>query len=460
MGCKTGFSVDFSIKKGFDLPLAGRPASALVDLPLSDTVAVYPLEFSGIRQRLLVEEGDEVAHGAALLEDKGNAAFKLRAPAGGTVTSIQRGARRFVEKIVIQVNDRAERQDFGATPAGRLLGLDRQDVLNRLTASGYLTLVRQRPFSKMADVDVIPEHIFVNAMNTAPFDVDAEVVAAADPEAFQAGLDVMTRLTPGEVNLCVGAGAGAALSEARRVSVHRFSGPHPAGNTSVHIARLAPMAPTDIIWTVKAADLVPIGRLFLDGTLPHTRIISLGGPGVSAEACRHYRLRMGGDLKPLFDTALEAGEHRIVGGHALAGHTMPVDSHLQLHDTAITVIPEDPERHFMGWTMPGLDQMSFSRLFASTWLKPRRSWRLGTNLHGEERALVLTGHYNKVMPLDIMVDFLVRAVLAGDTDEAIALGILETDPEDFALCDVICPSKIEVQEIIRNGLRQIEEEGL
>jgi Na+-transporting NADH:ubiquinone oxidoreductase subunit A len=220
------------------------------------------------------------------------------------------------------------------------------------------------------------------------------------------------------------------------------------------------MAPTDVVWTVKAVDVVVLGRLFLDGAFPESRIISLGGSNVKPGANQHYRVRMGGDLKPLLEGALCDGEHRVVSGDVLSGAAIPLDSHLRLRQSALTVVAADCERHFMGWTMPGLLQMSFSRLFVSSWLPWKRDWKLGTNLHGEERALVLTGHYDKVMPLDIMVDFLIRAVMAGDSDEAISHGILETDPEDFALCDFVCPSKVEVQAIIRQGLEQIAEEGI
>ncbi len=452
--------MDFTIKKGFDIALAGKPATAVVDLIPSDTVAVYPLEFTGMKQRLVVTTGDIVRHGAVLMEDKAHEAFKLRAPAGGEVVSITRGARRFVERIVIRVDDDAESETFSAYAADAMQEVDRQAIIDQLITTGYLSLIRQRPFSLMADPTVQPKSIFVNAMNTAPFQADAEVVAASDIPAFQAGLDLMTQLTEGDVHLCVGHNAGDALNDAHNVSIHRFSGPHPSGNTSVHIDRIDPMIPTDIVWTIQAVDVVSIGRLFIDGTLPSTRIFSLGGPCIKDEARSHYRVRTGGDLNPLFDAALADTKVRVVGGDVLAGCTIPRDSHLGFLQSAITVIPAHKERFFMGWTMPGFKKMSFSRLFASTWLPQRHDWRLGTNLHGEERALVLTGHYDKVMPLNIMVDFLVRAILAGDTDEAIALGILETDPEDFALCDVICPSKIEVQDIVDRGLRMIEEEGI
>ena len=452
--------MDFRVRKGFDIALAGRPTPEIAEVAPSATVAVFPLEFDGMKQRLLVAEGDSVCQGAVLVEDKVHEDFKLRAPAGGEVTEIIRGARRFVEKIVITVKDGPEPERFQQFAADAMMSVDRKAVLDQLITTGYLSLIRQRPFSRMADPNVKPKSIFINAMNTGPFQADAETVVSDDPVAFQAGLDLMSCLTDGRVHLCVGKNAGETLNAAQHVELHRFSGPHPAGNSSVHISRIDPMSPTDIVWTVKAVDLVGIGRLFLDGILPSTRIISLGGPSVKPEARRHYRLRAGGELETLLNTALDDDHHRVIAGDVLSGKHIPADTHVQFRQSAITVIPADKERYFMGWTMPGFSQMSFSRLFASAWLPRKHDFKLGTNMHGEERALVLTGHYDKVMPLNVMVDFLVRAVLARDTDEAIALGILETDPEDFALCDVICPSKIEIQEIIAEGLQLIEEEGI
>jgi len=452
--------VDFTIKQGFDIALAGKPSTDIVDIAPSATVTTFPLEFEGMKQRLKVREGDVVQRGSELMEDKADPAYKLRAPAGGTVIEIVRGARRFVERIVVAVDAAPEPERFQAFGADAMASLDRNVILDQLCTTGFLSFIRQRPFSHMADRTLSPNAIFVNAMNTGPFRADAETVVADDPIAFQAGLDLLTCLTDGAVHLCMGENAGTVLKAAARVTLHKFSGPHPAGNTSVHISRVDPMSPPDIVWTVKAVDLVLVGRLFLDGVLPESRIVSFGGADVKPEAQHHVRLWMGGELSPLLAEALCEGEHRVIAGDVLSGDVIAEDSHLRFHQSAITVIPADKERYFMGWTMPGFRQMSFSRLFASTWLPGKRDWKLGTNMHGEERALVLTGHYDKVMPLNIMVDFLIRAVMAGDTDEAIAHGILETDPEDFALCDVICPSKVEVQAIIRDGLRQIEKEGI
>jgi len=450
--------VDFKIKKGFDIKLAGKPATDVIEIVAPETVAMFPLEFAGFRQRLKVSEGDSVLRGSELMEDKANQAFKLRAPAGGKVTEVVRGARRFVEKIVITVDPNAKAEQFQKFAVDQMTSIESSVILDQLTTTGYLSYIRQRPFSDMADVAAKPKSIFVNAMNTGLFLADTETVTSSDPTAFQAGIDLMTCLTEGKVHLCVGKNAGNTLNGVGNVTRHTFEGPHPAGNSSIHIDRVDPMSPTDIVWTVKAVDLVYIGRLFLDGTLPDTRIVSLGGPSVKTDKQSHYRVSAGADLTPLFDERISDCENRIINGDVFSG-TCGV-SHLAFHQSAITVIPVDRERHMLGWTMPGFRQFSLSRLFASSWLPRNLPWNLGTSMHGEERAMVLSGNYDKVMPLNILVDYLVRAVLANDTDEAISLGILETAPEDFALCDFICPSKIEVQEIIRDGLNQIKEEGI
>ena len=452
---------DFRITRGFDIKLAGRPLPDVSDCLDSAAVAVYPKEFPGLKQRLKVKEGDLVERGTELMENKRDQRFRLCSPAGGTVTSITRGERRLVEKILIQIGLDERATEFRRYAADEMSGLDREEILNQLLNTGYISLLRQRPFSCIPDTEVIPKSIFVNGTNTGPFQADAKAVVQDDPQAFQAGLDLLARLTAGAVHLCISDGAGDTLRSARNVRVHTFSGPHPSGNTSVHISRIDPMVPTDVVWTARAVDVVLIGRLFLDGKLPVSRIISLGGPGVDGAACRHYRVRIGGDLEPLLRERLAEGEQRLVNGDVFSGSAMEKEHPcLRLQQSSITVLPEGRERRFLGWTMPGFNLLSFTRAVASSWLGRNKSWRLNTSTNGGVRALVLTGHYDRVMPLNIMVDFLVRAVLAGDTDEAISLGILETDPEDFALCDFICPSKTEVQAIIRRGLRMIQEEGI
>lgn len=452
----------FSIRKGLDIRLAGAPDSAVADAPDAATIRVFPADVVGIKPRLLVKEGDVVQRGQGLIYDKRNEAFRLTAPSGGTVKQIVIGPRRLLEQVVIEVDPRAPALSFGRFQAAQLASLAREQVLSILQNSGLLALIRQRPFSRMASATATPKSIFVNAGASAPHAPDANVVLKGRESAFQAGLDVLTRLTAGKVHLCLHGGRpnAAVLTSARNVEVHTFTGPHPAGNPSIHISRVDPIKPGDVVWTVTAGDAALIGELFLTGEVPSHRIVGLSGTGVAEAGRRYFRARAGAPLATLLDGRLAAGEQRVIRGDILSGVKTTAADHLRLGDAQITVIPEDRERHLLGWMMPGANVFTVSRSFLSGWLGRGRTWTLGTNQHGEPRPMVLTGLYDEYLPLNIMTDFLLRAVLANDTEEAIKLGILETDPEDFAACAVACPSKMDLPGIIRRGLNDIEREGI
>jgi Na+-transporting NADH:ubiquinone oxidoreductase subunit A len=454
---------DITVRKGMNIRLAGAPAADLERLDATDQAAVFPTEFHGVKPRLLVKEGDSVQRGSPLFVDKRNPEFRVCAPAGGAIGEIRFGPRRVVEQIVIRVDPGAEPVDFGAVRPGDCRTLSREKVLRRLLETGYLALLIRRPFSRMADPAVPPKSIFVNAMATAPFQTDAAVAVRGLESAFQAGLDLLGRLTDGAVHLVLPAGRDdlpEAFTRAERVTVHQVAGPHPAGNASIHIHHLDPIRPGDTVWTITACDLIQIGRLFLDGALPPDRVVALGGPAVRHDACRHYRTPVGGALDPWLPNRIRDGEHRILTGDVLGGRALNGKQFLPFHCPGLTVLAEDRSRQFLGWLAPGGAQYSHSRLFLSTWRPTRDTWDLGTNTHGGKRAMVLTGLYDRFMPLPILVDYLVRAVLANDSDEAVQLGILETDPEDFALCAFACPSKMDLVGIIRRGLDMIEQEGL
>lgn len=452
----------FSIKKGMDIRLEGRPAPDVVNAPAPGRVALDPREFR-VKPRLEVKEGDKVRRGTALFHDKGDERLRGCAPAAGKISEIKLGARRVVERIVIDLDPKDPAETFESYGFDKLRTVTRDQVLSQLLASGYLTYLRQRPFSGTADPEARPKSIFVNAASTGPFRTDIRAALAGQEDALQAGILVLKALTDGPVNLVLHGAENdqpEALRQSSEAAVHTFAGPHPAGNASVHIHHLDPIVPGDIVWTVAADDLILIGRLFLDGELPTTRVIGLGGPGVKPNDRMHYRVRVGTELEALFNGHLADGEQRIVNGDALAGDPVPTDGFLPFLARGFTVLPEDRERHFLGWLAPGARSYSYSRSFLSTWISGGREWALGTNTHGGRRAMVLTGLYDRFVPMNIMVDYLVRAVLADDSDEAIKLGILEVDPEDFTLCAFACPSKMDLVGIMRKGLAAIEEEGL
>jgi len=453
----------YKIKHGLDLRLMGSPKPSIADAFNSRSVSIYPQEFEGIKPRLQVKQGDIVKRGGLLFFDKKNERLQFRAPAGGRVSSIKLGPRRAVTEIEIEVTSNEEVETFKRFTQEQILTLSRDEILAQLLETGYLAYIMQRPFSKIADPEVRPKSIFVNGMNTAPFQPDIHIAVAGDEEAFQAGLNTLTRLTNGSVNLCLAENPtrpSSAVMQANHVDIHTFSGPHPSGNASVHIHHIDPISPGDQVWVAGALDVIQIGKLFLEGVLPVTKVIAVGGNGIQESGRQYYRTRIGGRLGSLLDGKYVQESQRILSGDALSGIQIQADEHLRFYQSSITVIPVGRERSFLGWMLPGWNQFSTSKLFLSSWFRRSAFWNLNTNLNGSHRIMVLTGLYDQYLPMRIMVDYLVRAVLAHDTNEAVKLGILETDPEDFALCSYVCPSKMDIMGVIRSGLKEIEEEGL
>lgn len=455
---------NFKLNKGMDIKLAGAPAPQIGDATSVKQVALQPEECVGMKPRLKVKEGDAVKRGTPLVYDKRNPDFQLCSPAGGRIARIELGKRRVLERIVIDLDANEQVESYPKFTADQLLKTDGATLLTQIAQGGLLPLIIARPFSRIANPAVAPKSIFVNGMSTAPYHPDINIVIKGQEAAFQAGLNALTRLTKGKVNLCLNGKLenAPALKDARNVEVHTFTGPHPAGNTSVHIHHIDPISPGDVVWALRAQDVILIGQFLLTGETPATRIITLSGPGIKAGAAQYYKVRIGTPLAAVLKDRLNPGEQRIIGGDILAGTKVSESGYLRFAEQAVTVLPEDKERHFMGWLAPGHNRLSLSRTFVSTWFgwNKTKEWALGTNQRGELRPMVLTGLYDKYLPMNIMVDYLARAVLARDSDEAIALGLLEVDPEDFALCAFACPSKMDLCGIVRKGLDQVEKEGI
>ncbi len=454
----------FKINKGMDIKLAGAPEPLISDAPGSEQVVIYPTEYVGTKPRLHVKEGESVKRGSPVFFDKKNPSFNVCSPAAGTIAQINYGKKRVIESIVIDASAGDEALTFKKYSIDQLLGADRHELLELLQQTGLIALLVARPFSRMADASVLPKSIFVNAMNTAPFHPDANIALQGHELAFQAGLNALSRLTDRKVHLCLDGAKDniSALKDAKNAEIHSFTGPHPAGNTSVHIHHIDPISPGDTVWSIKAQDVALIGQLLLNGEYPTHRVITLAGPGVLKGSNRHYRVRLGARIDKLISANTDKHEMRVIGGDILAGTKVAADGALRFYDDALTVLPEDRERHFIGWLGPGHNRLSASRTFVSKWFgwDKKKEWALGTNQRGELRPMVLTGLYDKYVPMNIMTDYLVRAVLAHDADEAISLGLLETDPEDFALPAFVCPSKMDLCSIIRKGLDQVEKEGI
>ena len=450
---------NFKINKGFDIKVLGKPAAEIEEYPKQQLFAVYPTEFEGIKPRLKVQQGDTVKRGDVLFENKKNERMLFRSPCGGTVKAVNLGARRFPVEILIERSAEEESVTFETYIRDTLKPLSREQLVEHLLNSGMWPLIKQRPFSKIADPDTPPKAVFINAAGSAPFQADSSLIIKGDESAFQLGIDAMAKLTDGKVHLCKP--AGSTIADFENAESHTFSGRHPAGNASVHINRISPILPGDTVYTITAQDVILIGKLLQTGELPRTKVIALGGPSIKDGYRKHYRVAIGSNLQPLFDDAIEEGaEVRLIAGTVLWGEQVKPASCVRYYGSEYFALEEDRTRHLLGWTMPGLFQYSAHRVNLSSLMGLSHDWKLGTSMHGSHRAMVVTGWMDRYQPLNIMTDFLIRAALAHDTDEMIQLGILETDPEDFALASFVDPHKTDVCGIIKRGLEEIEEEGI
>lgn len=454
---------NYKVSKGLDIPLSGAPEPVIEDVAYSGAISVYPGTIAGIKAKVKVAEGDRVKRGSLLFIDKKDDSIQFTSPTSGVVKEVRLGARRALEEIVLEPDGGGAVEDYGSHGLETVQSLSRDFVLEVLLKSGLIQHIESRPFGNMARPVEKPKSIFVNGMNSGPFQPDINVVLKGQESAFQAGLYALGALTDGPVYLNLDGnreGHSECLTNADGVVVNTFSGPHPSGNTSIHIYHLDRIKPHDIVWAVKAVDVILIGRLLLEGNVPEHRVIALGGPGVKSEARKYYRVPLGSSLKTLLRDKLAGDDVRILNGDVLSGTILNPDGGLPSCCSGITVLPEVSERSFLGWLDPGFSFFSFSKAFLSPWLPKGKTYDLNTDEHGGHRAMVATGLYDRFMPMNIMVDYLIRAVLAHDTDEAVKLGILETAPEDFALCAYACPSKMNVVGIIREGLAEIEAEGI
>ena len=446
---------EFQIKKGRDIRIKGAALKELAELSLPDYVAIQPQDFRGIKPRLAVKEGDIVKAGSTLLTDKNNPDIRIVAPVSGTVTTVKRGDKRVLLQIVIKTDGRNDAVALPPVSSAEIQKLSREKAIARLLEGGLWPVIRQRPFSKIANPSDKPKAIFVQAMNTEPLAPDVDFILKEKQAEFQAGLDVLRHLTQGQVHLCYHKDAESkTFINAHNVQKHRFSGPHPAGNVSTHIHRIDPINKGDIVWYLEAQDVIRIARIFLNGSFSAERIVAVTGEGV--EKRRYVRTVMGAPVKDLAGRAQEG--MRYISGSILKGADVGHGGFLGFYDAQLTVIPEGGKRKLLGWIAPGVNAYSFSKTFVSSFL-PEKESSLDTDKYGSDRAIVFNHVYDELVPLDIMTFFLLRAVISGDIEEAEKLGILECDEEDFALCSFACPSKTDVGGIIRSGLDIIEKEG-
>lgn len=438
------------IRKGLNIPLVGDAEKILVRPKPSASYAVKPIDFWGITPRLCVDLGDTVRAGSPLFVDKQRPQIAFTSPVSGTVADVVRGARRAIQEVVVTPDAEMGYEQFEAADPATL---SREQVVDMMLRSGLWPHLTQRPFGVVADPEAQPKGIYISCFDTAPLAVDIDFALQGDDKTFQAGIEALRKLTPGEVHLGINAEypESKLLGRIKNVQKHYFSGPHPAGNVGVQIAQIDPINKGEVVWTMRPQSVLMLGRLFLKGIYDASLVVATAGSGVAKP--RYHQTIQGARVDGLLDWAGGEGdiELRIISGNVLTGRKVDSMGHLGFGDNLITVIPEGRYHEFFGWLAPGFGKYSASRSFLSS-LRFGKRFNLDTNYHGEARAYVVTGQYEKVMPFDIYPVYLIKAIMAGDIERMEQLGIYEVIEEDMALCEYVCTSKIEVQEVLRRGI--------
>ncbi len=441
-----------NINRGLDLPISGTPEQVIGEGPKARSVAVVGFDYVGMKPTMTVKVGDRVKTGQLLFSDKKTEGVNYTAPATGVISAINRGDKRVLQSVVIDVED-DEYESFAQY--SDVNAVTREQAVDNLVESGLWVSFRTRPFSRVPAIDSEPAAIFVTAIDTNPLAADPQVIIAEQPQAFQDGLIVLTKLTEGNVHICKAPGAD--IPSVNGVNAEEFAGPHPAGLAGTHIHFLNPASANRTVWTIGYQDVIAVGKLFADGKLYTDRIVSLAGPQV--EKPRLVRTRLGANLDELTAGELQPGDNRIVSGSVLGGRKAHgAVNYLGRYHSQVSVLLEGAEREFMAYMSPGANKHSTLGIYLSQFSKGKLfNYTASTN--GSERAMVPVGLYEDVMPMDILPTQLLRALIVGDTQTAQLLGCLELDEEDLALCTYVCPGKYEYGPILRDNLTRIEKEG-
>jgi Na+-transporting NADH:ubiquinone oxidoreductase subunit A len=448
------------IKRGFNIKIAGRPEPKLDQAPEPLLVGVRPPEFLGLKAKVLVKEGDEVATGDVLFLDKKHKDIRFLSPATGKVSKIVLGRRRAPQ--LIQITPGPEEVFAGDVPRvdpERFHNVERSDLIQAIRHAGLWPLIRQRPLGKMITDGKLPSAIYVNGMDTEPLAADPAVAVLGKRAELQAGIDLLKRLTNGEVFLTVDARRTMPeeFQVLKGVEVHQFEGPHPAGLVGTHISRIQPLRADQTAWYLKAQEVVLLGTWVISGKYPWERTVAVSGS--NAPTRQYYRVRQGAAVMTLTGGKPLEGDHRLINGTVLTGTRVAPDGYLGFYAQTLTIMPEGGDtRDLFGWALPKFGKLSASRSVMS-WLLPKKEYVLDARLNGGHRYIVNIGQWEKVMPLDIHPTYLVRAIQARDLEEAIHLGLLEVCEEDVALCTFVDPCKNDVGRIIRKGLDLYEVEG-
>lgn len=442
----------FKIKKGLTIPLKGQPDERIDIASDVKSVAVLGSDYVGLKPTMLVREGDTVKQGTALFEDKKNPGVIVTSPASGTVKLINRGAKRALVSVVIDIDgDQSESFDVGDVAT-----ISSENVRGTLQKSGLWVSFRTRPYGKVPAVDSQAHSIFVNAMDTNPLAADPSVVINERAADFAMGVSVLAKFDV-PVHVCKAENTQLPELNGSGINVATFAGRHPAGLSSTHVHFIDPVNNAKSVWTIGYQDVIAIGALFSSGQLDTSRYVAVAGPLVNSP--RVFSTRSGANVSELVEGRLAEGKRRVISGSVLNGHTAyGATDYLGRYDNQISVIEEHDDREFMGWIAPGLAKFSALNVFVSSLFKPK-SYNISTSQYGSPRAIVPIGVFEKVMPLDILPTPLIKSILVKDTDAAQELGCLELVEEDMALLSFVDPGKHDFGPVLRSTLTQIEREG-
>ena len=449
--------MQFIIKKGLDLPITGGPKQIIEDGNRVKSVAILGMDYVGMKPTMMVSEGDTVKLGQILFTDKKNPGVNFTSPGAGVVKSINRGEKRALQSVVINLHGSAE-ESFNQYNESELNNLTAEQVKENLLASGLWTTIRTRPYGKTPAVDSKPSSIFVTAIDTRPLAADPSVIIRTRSNDFNNGLAVIAKLTDGKTYVCKASGADIAVSNVATVA--EFSGPHPAGLPSTHIHFIDPVNINKFVWHLDYQAVIAIGALFTTGRLNVERVVSLAGPTVNNP--RLIRTRVGANTNDLVAGELaDDVESRVISGSVLYGHTAAYwSAYLGCYSNQISVLQEGRARELFGWIVPGKDKYSALNVYTSSVdRKNNRLFPLTTDKNGSNRAIVPVGIYETVMPMDILPTPLLKSLVVGDSDQAQLLGCLELDEEDVSLFTFVDPGKHDFGPVLRANLTKIEKEG-
>ena len=441
------------ISKGLNINLKGAPVAEMTSVETAKLYALMPADFTRVTPKVVVKPEDSVKAGDPLFFDKENPQLQFVSPVSGKVVAVNRGERRRVLSVVVESDGKFESVEYKAKD---VFSLSSEEIKADLLKAGLFAFMRQRPYDVIAMPGDTPRAIYVSAFDSKPLAVNFEIALKGNEEDFQTGLDALSRIAPVHLGICA-CQKSPALQVAKNVAVTAFKGPHPAGNVGVHINKTAPVNKGEIVWTIGAEEVIFIGRFFNKGKIDFTRTVALAGSEVKNPS--YSKVILGAQITNLLAGRLDnSNELRIIDGNVLTGKKTTADGFLGAFSTEVTVIPEIlNDAEILGWAAPRFGMYSTSRSYFS-WLMPKRKYTIDARIKGGERHMIMSNEYDKVFPMDIYPEYLVKAIITGNIDKMEQLGIYEVAPEDFALCEFVDSSKLELQRIVREGLDKLRAE--